>query len=119
SEKWGLRDKTIERLIRLYGTQFSMIFSNCKKKCHYIASSDIIEEEILYQIQHEMALTLEDVMWRRLSLLLFEDNNGLDIVDEIAKIMAKELKWKRKEKQAHIEKYLKTVKLSFGNGHNE
>ena len=119
SEKWGLRDKTIERLIRLYGTRFSMIFSNCKKKCHYIASSDIIEEEILYQIQHEMALTLEDVMWRRLSLLLFEDNNGLDIVDEIAKIMAKELKWKRKEKQAHIEKYLKTVKLSFGNGHNE
>ena len=33
--------------------------------------------------------------------------------------MAKELKWKRKEKQAHIEKYLKTVKQSFGNGHNQ
>ena len=63
-----------------------------------------------------MVMTLEDIMWRRLSLLLFDEQNGLSIVHKITEILAKTLNWPVSRKIEELDKYTETVKKSHGIG---
>ncbi|MEI4481064.1 MULTISPECIES: glycerol-3-phosphate dehydrogenase [Phyllobacterium] len=55
------------RLFRLYGTKARVLLGNAKSLGdlgkHF--GSDLYEAEIRYQIEHEWALTAQDVLWRR------------------------------------------------------
>ncbi len=114
AREWTIRESTVQRLITLYGTHFTLIARFGESAFRYIGESDILQGEILYQIHHEMALTLEDIMWRRLSLLLFDDGNGVAIAEKIVDIMARELNWDRKTKKSELQNYAETVAKSYG-----
>ena len=64
-----------------------------------------IKAEILYAIHPEMALCLTDVLFRRTGLCTL-GNPGNDVLEEVADMMAKELKWKKARRNSEIEKAL-------------
>jgi glycerol-3-phosphate dehydrogenase len=56
-------------------------------------STPVLEAEILAAVADEMALTLEDVLDRRLRLLYFDAHQGLDVVEPAAALVASRLGW--------------------------
>jgi glycerol-3-phosphate dehydrogenase len=92
-----LAGDVIERLVALYG-------SNAERLVDGIAADPVLAErfaphlpvtraEVEYSVRDEMALTLEDFMERRSRVLLWEPDNGLSVVDGVARTMAAALGW--------------------------
>ncbi|HDR04849.1 MAG TPA: glycerol-3-phosphate dehydrogenase [Candidatus Marinimicrobia bacterium] len=117
SDLWNLPPETIQRLIGMYGTQFTLLSQYGKENLKPLVSgADILKAEIHYLIDYEMTLTLEDLMWRRLSLLIFDDTNGLFMVEAIANEMAQKLNWSSEKQKNELEHYRSLVKKNFGCG---
>jgi len=71
-----------------------------------------IEAEVTYAAREEMVVNLSDFMVRR-SLIFYEDREqGLECMDKVASILAKELGWDQAEKARQLEDYRQVVNLS-------
>jgi len=58
-----------------------------------LPGSTILQAEVAAAVDEEMALTLEDVLDRRLRLLYFDARQGLDVVEPAAALVASRLGW--------------------------
>ncbi len=52
------------------------------------------EQEVLYAVRHEMAVTVTDFLARRVRATLLDDRNGLGAANRVAEIMAGEVGWR-------------------------
>jgi glycerol-3-phosphate dehydrogenase len=96
-----------ERLVRLYG-------AGCRQLLERVAADPgkgealpggVLRAEIEHVLDEEMALTLEDLLERRTRLLLFDPRQGLDCVEEAARIAATRLGWDRARTATEVERY--------------
>ena len=71
----------------------------------------VIKAQVLYAVEDEMALTLEDFMGRRTSLIYF--NGDPKLASAAAKLMGDQLGWSRARRRAEIRGYRKTVEDMF------
>lgn len=70
-----LPDEICERYIKNYGTRSYLILENTKN-LHDMGeyfSNGLYEKELIYLIQHEWVMTLDDILWRRTKLGLLMD----------------------------------------------
>jgi glycerol-3-phosphate dehydrogenase len=92
-------DATAERLAHLYGNNSARII---RYKEHLnLLSGSILQAEIIYAIRDEMALHLTDVILRRTDIGS-AGKPADELVDAVAAIMAKELKWDEARKRQEI-----------------
>ena len=61
--------------------------------------------EVAYACTHEMAMTLDDVLARRLHLGIEDWSHGADAAPAVAQVMARELGWSAAEAAARVETY--------------
>ena len=61
--------------------------------------------EIHYAVVHEMAATVEDVLARRVPLLLLGREQGLDVAERTSDIVARLLSWTDDRRRAELERY--------------
>ena len=71
-----------------------------------------LQAEIAYGIQHEMALTLSDVMSRRMHFIHEDANQGLDQAPRVAERMAALLGWPPAETERQLTAYAQQVALT-------
>ena len=71
----------------------------------------VIKAQVIYGVEDEMALTLEDFMSRRTDLLHFNGDPGFAVV--AAKLMGKALGWSRARRKAEIRTYREKVRQMF------
>ncbi len=68
------------------------------------AQYDFTKADLIYSIRYEMAITVEDFLARRIRLLFLDANAAIEICDEVAHLMARELKkdaiWEESQKQS-------------------
>lgn len=98
----------LKRLLEFYGTHYEEVLQEIEKDT---ASQKVIDEknhvtvgEIHYAIQQEMALTLDDLLMRRIGI----GNTGFppeEVLQEIAETMGKELGWNKEEIKKQIASY--------------
>ena len=69
-------------------------------------SPSVFASDIVHACQHELALTLADVMRRRTQLALSR-NGGAETAARVARLMAPLLDWSADEERAQIGRYLK------------
>jgi glycerol-3-phosphate dehydrogenase len=103
-----LDNKVMENLCRNYGSRYVDVIKAAEKKRHLGVICEAFMDiwaEVFYAIRSEMAVSLSDVLFRRTGLCTL-GNPGTDIIEEVADVMAKELKWKKAMKHAEIEKAL-------------
>ncbi|MBX7258176.1 MAG: FAD-dependent oxidoreductase [Candidatus Hydrogenedentes bacterium] len=62
-----------------------------------------IAAEVVYAVRNEMALTVEDVLFRRTGLGTL-GTPGNDVIAKVAAIMAKELGWPEERRKAHVKR---------------
>jgi glycerol-3-phosphate dehydrogenase len=112
-ESWGLSRLAAERLVRTYGT-------DCVKVLGYalpdrrllrplLPDGSVLRVEAVYAAAEEMALTLEDFMARRTDLMLFDHNHGLSAASEVARLMARVLRWDRRQQRQQVQRYREAV----------
>jgi len=65
--------------------------------------------EVLFAVRNDLAKTLEDVLARRIPLLLVGRKQGLDVVDRVADMMTAELGWSSERRAEEIERYRRVV----------
>lgn len=68
--------------------------------------------EIDYAVRHELAVTLEDVLGRRVPLLLTSRDQGLGICERVADRMAELCGWDAAERERNLDEYRAEVELS-------
>lgn len=102
----GLSDEIIENLCRNYGTRYLDVIASAPKKLERVSDSlpDIMAEAV-YSLKNEMALRLSDILFRRTGICTL-GNPGIDVIENIASIAAKELKWTKARKALEIDSVL-------------
>ncbi len=83
------------------------------------SSAERLDEKVPYiaaQVEHavegEMALTVNDFMVRRSRIFYEAPDQGLEVLDKVAGIMAAGLGWSKKERGRQVEEYRRTVEQS-------
>ena len=68
--------------------------------------------EVPHATQHEMALTLSDVLIRRTHIIHEDRDQGIECASEVAALMGRYLGWNATEVERQIERYHQQVKLT-------
>ncbi len=96
-----------------YGSRYQDVIQAGEKKVHL---SRICEQfpdvwaEILHAVRNEMAISLSDVLFRRTGLCTL-GNPGDDVIERVAELVAKELKWKKAKGIAEMDRVLDTFSV--------
>lgn len=97
----------LENLCRSYGSNIGKVLAyghQNPKSLERISGGTVeIYAQILYAIHHEMALTLEDIVFRRTGLGLL-GNPGREVIACVAEEMARELKWNAGKRLTEIDR---------------
>lgn len=107
-----LGEDIIENLCRNYGSRYLDVIDNARKK-HLEKICDgypDIMAEVIYAMDKEMAVSLSDVIFRRTGLGTL-GNPGDEVIEKVADVMARELKWKKSRRNAEMEKALDVFEI--------
>lgn len=107
----------IERLIKRYGDGYQMIqkFVNADAALAEPITSSLpfIKAELLYAYWGEMAITLDDLLWRR-TRIGWTRGQGLDIAPQIAQFLSEKNGWDQARTIAEVEAYQEHIEwLNF------
>jgi glycerol-3-phosphate dehydrogenase len=90
----GLTEDVLQHLGQNYGTAarnvLNLVREDATLASRLVEDLPYIKAEVLYACRHEMAVTPEDILSRRTSITLEDRQRGLNIVEEIAALIAKE-----------------------------
>lgn len=105
----GLSPQTISHLGESYGSHagalLSLVESDAALGERLIEDLPYLRAEVVYACRHEMAMTIDDMLARRMSIILEDRDRGAGILDEVAALMAKELDWSPDQQKAMIDAY--------------
>jgi glycerol-3-phosphate dehydrogenase len=117
--RWKLTPKTASRLVCSYGRNHLDILAiglqNRRLLEPLFPGSPMLKAEVVYAVEDEMALTLDDFMSRRTDLMHFDSQQGLQAVETTARLMGQLLGWKRRRRKAEIIKYHRAVQTMLKN----
>ena len=109
ADESGLDSQTVTHLLNRYGSLISEILDLIKADPSLAKKVDAnlpyLKAEIYYAVSHEGARTVDDVISRRTRIAFEAHNQGLDLADAIAEIIAPVLGWSVKERRASVAAY--------------
>jgi glycerol-3-phosphate dehydrogenase len=109
----GLPAAVSDRLVDRYGTECAGIHNLGMKNRSLFdrlhPSHPAIEAEVLHALRREMALTVEDVLVRRLHLYHETRDHGLRAAERVAQLMAAELGWSAERTREEVTGYRRYV----------
>lgn len=109
ADEYGIDEKTVGHLLNRYGSLMSEVLeliASDKKLAKPLAEGlPYLKAEIVYAASHEGAMSVDDVISRRTRLAFEAPHAGIDLVDDVAALIAPVLGWGAKEKKASIAEY--------------
>ena len=109
ADESGLDSQTVTHLLNRYGSLISEILDLIKADALLAKKLDAdlpyLKAEIYYAVSHEGARSVDDVISRRTRIAFEARNQGLDLADAIAEIIAPVLGWSAKERRASVAAY--------------
>jgi glycerol-3-phosphate dehydrogenase len=111
--QYGIDEKSVIHLLNRYGSLISEVLeliTEDKKLAKPLAEGlPYLKAEIVYAATHEGAMSVDDVISRRTRLAFEAPQAGINLVDDIAALIAPALGWGAKEKKASIAEYTSQV----------
>lgn len=95
-------------LVRNYGSEYSKVLAYCRddpRLGQTIDGSGVMRAEVVHAVREEMAVRLEDVVFRRTELGTGA-NPGLPAVEECGLLMARECGWNQQQTRSEIDAVL-------------
>ena len=104
----GAQPAVADRLLRFYGSAarevWSLAESDPALACAVHAASGMLAAELVHAVTREHAVTLTDVLARRV-LVAFEPGHGLEVVGDLAAVVGERLGWDEHRRAAEVEGY--------------
>lgn len=75
---------------------------------------DHLQAEVAWAARHELALTLDDVLARRMRLAQELPDRGASIAPRVAAVLGAELGWSEERQAEEVERYLETARREYG-----
>lgn len=109
ASQYGLPADVCQHLMRTYGTRAEQVAKLSREQPQFaqkVADSlPYLNAEVVYQVRHEMAVTLRDVLARRWRLELADWQLTSRVTPTVAGLMAGELGWSDSHSLAQIASY--------------
>jgi glycerol-3-phosphate dehydrogenase len=109
-EKCGLTKATALHLSEKYGTETLAVLAIARERSDLtlplVAMAAPIQAEVVYAARREMAVTLEDVLARRIGLQFFSWQLAVEAAPVAANHLARELRWTDPQKENAIREYI-------------
>jgi glycerol-3-phosphate dehydrogenase len=113
ADQYGIDEKSVIHLLNRYGSLISevleLITADKKLAAPLAEGLPYLKAEIVYAASHEGAMSVDDVISRRTRLAFEAPQAGIELVDDIAALIAPVLGWGAKEKKASIAEYKSQV----------
>jgi glycerol-3-phosphate dehydrogenase len=104
-------ESTVDYLSRIYGTEFNELMKIARSDQKYASPLNDDGEmpaQVVYAIHQEMACTLTDILLRRTGIGTL-GNPGAEVLESIAAIAARELKWDTARIEMEVDKAIKAL----------
>lgn len=112
-DTYKLRVATAKHLAHKYGTQAPEVLELAKSdrslELPLVEGEAPIRAQVAYAARHEMALTIEDVLVRRIGLQLFGWRLAIRATPAVAAVLGRELGWNAAEEAAAVNQYVNKV----------
>lgn len=122
--KYQLDEPTALHLAGKFGTEaeqvVDLIAEEPSWKSPVVKGAPAIQAEIVYAIRREMAVTVQDVLARRIGLQYFSWAMAMDAAPVVASHLARELRWSDAQKNAAAAAYvadIRRLQVAIGQGH--
>jgi glycerol-3-phosphate dehydrogenase len=103
-----LGEETVDRLLALYGGRAADVVAKADRDPDLLEvfdpASGAVAVELVFAVEDDLAITLTDVLARRI-LLAFEPGHALDVVDDAADVLGDRLGWDGERRRAEIDEY--------------
>ena len=106
-------ESSIDYLARIYGTEFNDVMGiarSDKKYAEHLNADGEMPAQALYAVKNEMACTLTDILLRRTGIGTL-GNPGARVLEAVAEIAARELKWNTSRIDRELETAAKALSL--------
>lgn len=114
----GLDTAVAEHLVHAYGDEaleiLDVIAAEPALGERLVTDLPYLRAEVVHACRAEMALTLEDLLARRLHVALEDRARGLGVAAEVAALMAQELGWSDGERAVRLAAYDEYVRAEAG-----
>lgn len=116
-EEHGLDHVTAHHLVRLYGSEVRAVLRLAEEEPdlarHVDGSNEALRAEVVHAVREEMALHLDDVLIRRSDIGTL-GYPGDATVDDVARLMARELGWDEAARSAEMERVRSLYRVEPG-----
>jgi glycerol-3-phosphate dehydrogenase len=104
-----------KHLIRKYGSRAHKVARMTQENSAWaqrlVEKYPFIQAEVIYQVREEMAMTVRDVLARRIRLEIMDWEATQEALPVVASLMAQELGWTPAQKQQQIDDYQAQLQL--------
>lgn len=112
--EWTIADSTARHLAEKFGTQAAAVLEltkgNDELKSLIVAGMPAIRAEIVFCIREEMAVTIEDVVARRIGLQYFDWKLAIQAAPVVASHLARELSWTEQQESHAVQDYIGKIR---------
>jgi glycerol-3-phosphate dehydrogenase len=113
AQKFGIAEETARHLSLKFGTRATQVLELAGKEPGLgepiVAGFSPIRAEIVYAAQEEMAMTVEDVLGRRIGLQLLDWRAARDAAGVTGELLGKELGWSAEFERQAVENYREKI----------
>jgi len=117
AEAHGVTQKTAQHLVQKFGTCADRVLDLAREDSLLLSplveGSPQIGAEVVYSIREEMAISIEDVLSRRLGLQYFDWRLAVRAAPAVARMLARELGWCSARARNEIESYTERISRSL------
>jgi glycerol-3-phosphate dehydrogenase len=107
-------EATARHLAEKFGTQSPAVLELTKQnpqlKSPIVADWPAIQAEIVFCIREEMAVTIEDILARRIGLQFFDWRLAMEAAPVVASHLARELVWSNQQREEAAQSYVAKIK---------
>lgn len=113
AKRSGLTVQRIERLLRRYGSDLHEILTLIQNRPDLAeplpGADEYLNAEVIYAVQSEGALHLDDVLTRRTRISIEADDRGIQAAPVAADLMAEAHGWDADRRDTEVRRYLERV----------
>jgi glycerol-3-phosphate dehydrogenase len=111
--RYGLPELTARHLAGKYGTLAPHVLDlageNPEWRSPLIEGLAPIRAEIVYSAKQEMAMTIEDILARRIGLQLYSWRSAIEVAPVVGSILGRELGWSADREREELMKYVRKI----------
>lgn len=112
-DEYGVAEQTAHHLASKFGTRASLILELARQPNLtglIVIEPPLLKAEVAYCVRHEMAITIEDVLFRRTGVQLYSLQSAIKAAPAVASILREELDWSIDEERSAVAEYVKKIR---------